>query len=90
MPRGERSGHCHKIFTSAARSVLVLPPAPSSHSLALVTPGSPTHYLDPEDRILSVKAGAPPTSMFVLCVHMPGAALLEVMNSLRQNVSPTA
>ena len=26
--------------------------------------------------------------MFVLCVRMPGAALLEVMDSLRQNVSP--
>ncbi len=61
-----------------------------SHSLALVTgpaSSSPTHYLDRDSKVLSVKSGAPPTAMFVLCVQMPGASLLEVIDSLRQNVS---
>lgn len=48
--------------------------------------GSPARYLDPDDRILSVKAGAPIAAMFVLCVHMPGQALLEAIDSIRQNV----
>ena len=48
--------------------------------------GSPARYLDPDDRILSVKAGAPIPAMFVLCVHMPGPALLEAIDSIRQNV----
>ena len=59
------------------------------HSIALVTgpsSGSPARYLDPDDRILSVKAGAPIAAMFVLCVHMPGQALLEAIDSIRQNV----
>ena len=59
------------------------------HSIALVTgpsSGSPARYLDPDDRILSVKAGAPIAAMFVLCVHMPGQALLDAIDSIRQNV----
>ena len=48
---------------------------------------NPAHYLDPDDRMLSVMAGASPSSMLVLCVHMPGPALLEIMDSIRQNVS---
>ena len=61
-----------------------------SHSLALVmgpSSDNPAHYLDKDDKILSVKAGASSTAMFVLCVQMPGASLLEVIDSLRQNVS---
>ena len=59
------------------------------HSIALVSglsSGTPARYLDPDDRILSVKVGAPPTAMFVLCAHMPGQALLEVIDTVRQNV----
>lgn len=51
------------------------------------TSGSPAHYLDPEDKILSVKAGGPPTAIFVLCVNMPGQAPLEILDSIRNNVS---
>lgn len=51
------------------------------------TSGSPAHYLDAEDNMLSVKAGAPPTAMFVLCVNMPGQAPLEILDSIRLNVS---
>ena len=51
------------------------------------TSGSPAHYLDPEDKIVPVKSGAPPTAMFVLCVNMPGQAPLEILDSIRQNVS---
>ena len=51
------------------------------------TSGSPTRYLDPEDKILSVKSGAPPTAMFVLCVNMPGQAPLEILDTIGQNVS---
>ena len=51
------------------------------------TSGSPTRYLDSEDKIVSVKAGAPPTAMFVLCVNMPGQAPLEILDTIRQNVS---
>ena len=64
--------------------------SPHSHSIALVSSkssGTPAHYLDGDDRILSVKAGAPLTSSFVLCVHMPGAALLEVVDSVIRSVS---
>lgn len=49
--------------------------------------GSQARYLNPEDKMMSIKAGAMPTSMFVLCVSMPGQALLEIINSVRQNVS---
>ena len=62
----------------------------SSHRLALVSNRSsenPAHYLEADDRMLSVMSGAPPTSMLVLCVHMPGQALLEIIDSIRQNVS---
>ncbi len=61
-----------------------------SHRMVLVSgpaSGSPAHYLDPEDKILSVKSGAPPTAMFVLCVNMPGQAPLEIIDSIRQNVN---
>lgn len=50
------------------------------------TSGSPARYLDPEDKIVSVKTSAPPTAMFVLCVNMPGQAPLEILDSIRQNV----
>ena len=50
------------------------------------TSGSPAHYLDPDDKIISVKSGAPPASMFVLCVSMPGEAPLEILDSIGQNV----
>ncbi len=36
---------------------------------------------------MSVKGEAMPTSMFILCVNMPGQAPLELIDSLRQNVS---
>ena len=61
-----------------------------SHRLAVVSSqmtGSPAHYLDADDRMLSVKAGAAPTSMFVVCVRMPGESLLEVISTVGQNVS---
>ena len=61
-----------------------------SHRLALVSNRSaenPAHYLEADDRMLSVMSGAPPSSMLVLCVHMPGQALLEIIDSIRQNVS---
>ena len=61
-----------------------------SHRLALVSSQSsenPAHYLEPDDRMLSVMSGASPSAMLVLCVHMPGKALLEIMDSIRQNVS---
>ena len=61
-----------------------------SHRLALVSSRSsenPAHYLEADDRMLSVMSGAPPSSMLVLCVHMPGQALLEIIDSIRQNVS---
>ena len=61
-----------------------------SHRLALVSNRSsenPAHYLEADDRMLSVMSGAPPMSMLVLCVHMPGQALLEIIDSIRQNVS---
>ena len=45
----------------------------------------PASYLEPEGRVLFVQT--PPTSMLVLCVKMPGPALLEIMDDLRQNVS---
>ena len=61
-----------------------------SHRLALVSSQSsenPAHYLEPDDRILSVMSGASPSAMLVLCVNMPGQALLEIMDSIRQNVT---
>ena len=67
----------------------LFPPSFHRHSIALVSgisSSTPARYLDPDDRILSVKVGAPPTAMFVLCVRMPGQALLEVIDTVRQNV----
>ena len=59
-----------------------------SHGLALVSgssSGSPACYLEPDKRLLSVRA--PPTGMLVLCVVMPGPALLDIIDNIRQNVS---
>lgn len=61
------------------------------YGLALVSgcgSSCPASYLEPEGRVLSVQT--PPTSMLVLCVKMPGHALLEIMDDLRQNVSCTS
>ena len=35
---------------------------------------------------MAIKMGAAADVMFVLCVHTPGTAILEVVNSLKQNV----
>lgn len=81
MPKGNHVVHS---FFSILLSFLY------SHRMVLVSgpfSGSPAHYLDPEDKILSVKAGAPPTAMFILCVSMPGQGPLEIIDSVRQNVS---
>ena len=71
------------------------PPLPSppshSHSIAVVSPQSsddPAHYLNPEDRIMPIKGEAAADAMFVLCIHSPGPAILEIVNTIRQNVSP--
>ena len=59
------------------------------HSIALVSPqceDSPAHYLKPTDQAMAIKMGAAADVMFVLCVHTPGTAILEVVNSLKQNV----
>lgn len=61
----------------------------SSHSIAVVTPQateSPARYLGPDDRVLTVKAEAAANVMFVLCVYSPGPAILEIVNSINQNV----
>ena len=61
-----------------------------SHRLALVCPDSSdtaARYLDNEERVLAVKSKAPPTAMFVLCVFTPGTAILEIVNSIKQNVN---
>lgn len=72
--------HCiHQVLLSLCSHKMVLVSGPTS--------GSPAHYLDPEDKILSVKAGAPPTAMFILCVNMPGQVPLEILDSIRNNVS---
>ena len=66
------------------------PPPPLSHSLALVDPlttGAAARYLNHDERVLAVKAKAPPTAMFVLCVFTQGTAILEIVNSVKQNVS---
>ena len=36
---------------------------------------------------MDVKAEAAPHVMFVLCVFSPGPAILEIVNSIKQNVS---
>ena len=48
---------------------------------------SPARYLDSEDKIMVIKGETMPTSMFVLCVNMPGQGPLELIDSVRQNVS---
>jgi hypothetical protein len=68
-------------------------PPPLSHSLALVNPhttDAAARYLSSDERVLAVKAEAPPTAMFVLCVFSSGTAILEIVNSIKQNVNLTA
>ena len=38
---------------------------------------------------MAVKAEAAANVMFVLCLYSPGPAILETVNSIRQNVSVT-
>lgn len=55
----------------------------------MVTPQAtvcPARYLGPDDRVLTVKAEAAANVMFVLCVYSPGPAILEIVNSINQNV----
>ena len=66
------------------------PPHPLSHSLALVNPhttDAAARYLSSDERVLAVKAEAPPTAMFVLCIFTSGTAILEIVNSIKQNVN---
>ncbi len=72
-------------------SLPIITPTPHTHSYRLVlvsglSTGTPAHYLDSEERVLSLKTEAPPTGMFVLCVNTPGDGLLELIDSVRQNV----
>ena len=63
----------------------------TSHSLALVNPHSmetPARYLGSEDRVMAVKnEPAAAGVMFVLCVFSSGSAILEIVNTIKQNVS---
>ncbi len=48
---------------------------------------TPASYLDSEERVLPLKNEASPTSVFVACVNTPGEGVLELLNSVRQNVN---
>ena len=53
------------------------------HSIA-----TPARYLAPDERVLGVKTESTMAAdfMFVLCVYSPDPAILEIVNSIKQNV----
>ena len=59
-----------------------------SYAIALLDEThQPVKYLGPDDKIMTVKATVSPSAQFVLCIRTPEKSLLEVIASIKQNVS---
>ena len=47
----------------------------------------PVKYLGPDDKAMSVKGSVTPAAQFVLCIRTPEKSLLDVIATIKQNVS---
>ena len=59
-----------------------------SYAIALLDDGQePVKYLGPDDKVMTVKGSLSTTAQLVLCIRTPEKSLLEVISSIKNNVS---
>ena len=59
-----------------------------SYAIALLDDGQePVKYLGPDDKVMTVKGSQSTTAQLVLCIRTPEKSLLEVISSIKNNVS---
>ena len=68
---------CHTLLSSCT----------CSHSIAVVDDSKPPRYLAADERVVQAKAEASSSAQFVLCVHSTEKSVLEVVGSVKHNVS---
>ena len=60
----------------------------TSYAIALLDEThQPVKYLGPDDKVMSIKSFISPNAQFVLCIRTPEKSLLEVIATIKQNVS---